>query len=420
MSWRSTLGTWLFARELDDDFARAWNILKNNPEAVVVGLGVFLRVIVYLSGRSFWMDEASLWENLAGKPIFDFSEPLSGNQLAPLGFLSAQRAVMSVLGVSTYASRLLPLACGLLSLVLFARLARRILARRPALIALILFSFSDDLIYYSSELKPYSLDLAIGLAVSLIALETMGKPISMRQAALLTVAAVEAPWFSFASAFVVVGCGATLILTCVLSRRPRDAAVWIVIGIGWLVSFLISYRASLAIVIPYVAMYRFWYFAFLPVWPLPMDQARLAVAAGILLEIFVTPLNLVAPVWPWAGIVVPVVLLLLGGWSLARRARADWAILVLPIALAMLASAMKRYPIHGRLILELVPSFFLLIAEGTELLRGPERGRIKLGYRLFLILLFTYPCLMAFQNAVSVPIRNFNIHGDLRKNIFME
>ena len=44
-------------------------------------------VIVYLSGRSFWMDEASLWGNLAGKRIFDFSEPLAGDQLAPLGVL---------------------------------------------------------------------------------------------------------------------------------------------------------------------------------------------------------------------------------------------------------------------------------------------------------------------------------------------
>ena len=420
MSWRSTVGTWLFSRQLDDDFARLWIALKTHPEALVVGLGVFLRVIVYLSGRSFWMDEASLWGNLAGKRIFDFSEPLSGNQLAPLGFLSAQRALMSILGTSTYASRLLPLVCGVLSLFLFARLAGRILARRPALIALVLFSFSDDLIYYSSELKPYSLDLAIGLAVSLIALETMGKPISMRRAAMLTVAAIAGPWFSFASAFVIAGCGATLILNCVLARRPRDAAVWTVIGITWLASFLISYRASLAIVIPYVAMHRFWYFAFLPVWPLPMDRARLAAAAGILLEIFVTPLNLVAPVWPWAGVVVPVLLLLLGAWSLARRAWRDWAILVLPIALAIIASAMKRYPIHGRLILELVPAFFLLIADGTEWLRSWERGRIKLVYALVLILLFTYPCLAAFQNAVSVPIRDFNIHGDLRKNIFME
>ncbi len=420
MSWRLTPGTSLFSRPLDDDFARLWGALKNNPEAVVLGLGVFLRIIVYLSGRSFWMDEASLWGNLAGKPIFDFSEPLSGNQLAPLGFLSAQRAVMSILGVSIYASRLLPLVCGLLSLFLFARLARRILARRPAMIALVLFSFSDDLIYYSSELKPYSLDLAIGLAVSLIALEALGKTISMRRAALLTVAAIGAPWFSFASAFVVAGSGATLILTCVLSRRLRDATVWSLIGIGWLVSFLLSYRASLAIVNPYDAMYRFWYFAFLPLWPLPLDRARLAIVAGILLEIFVTPLNLIAPVWPRAGVVVPVLMLLLGMWSLARRAWPYWAVLILPITLAVVASAMKRYPIHGRLILELVPSFLLLIAEGTEMLRGWERGRIKLGYALVLILLLTYPCLVAFQNAALVPIRDFNRHGDLRKNIFIE
>ncbi len=420
MSWRTSLGTWLFSRPLDDDFARLWVVLKTNPDAVVVGLGVFLRVIVYLSGRPFWMDEGSLWGNLAGKPIFDFSEPLTNNQLAPLGFLIAQRAVMSILGVSIYASRLLPLACGLLSLFLFARLARRILARRPALIALVLFSFSDELIYYSSELKPYSLDLAIGLAVSLITLEAVGKPISVRRAAMLAVAAVGAPWFSFASAFVIAGCGTTLILTSVRERRPRDAVLWNVIGIGWLVSFVISYRASLAIVSPYDAMYRFWYFAFLPVWPLPMDRARLAAAVGILLEIFATPLNLVAPVWPRVGVVVPVSLLLLGLGSLARRAWPNCAILILPIALAIVAAAMKRYPIHGRLILELVPAFFLLIAEGTEKLRGWDRGRIKLGYGLCLILLFTYPCLAAFQNAASVPFREFNIHGDLRKNLFIE
>ena len=65
--------------------------------------------------------------NLAGKPILDFSEPLTGDQLAPLGFLIAERALMSILGVSRYAARLFPLVCGLISLFLFARLARRIL-----------------------------------------------------------------------------------------------------------------------------------------------------------------------------------------------------------------------------------------------------------------------------------------------------
>ena len=89
-------------------------------------------MIVYLSGRPFWMDEGSLWGNLAGKPIFDFSEPLTGDQLAPLGFLIAQRAVMSILGVIEIRSAAPP--AGMLDwfrVFLFARLARAVLARRP-------------------------------------------------------------------------------------------------------------------------------------------------------------------------------------------------------------------------------------------------------------------------------------------------
>jgi hypothetical protein len=419
MSGRSIPGSWLLSRQLDDDFARIWRVLRGHPECVVIGLGVFLRVFVYLSGRSFWMDEASLWGNLAHKPIFEFSEPLQGDQLAPLGFLIVQRALMSVLGVSKYAARLLPLACGLGSIFLFARLARRILAPRPALVALALFCFSDDLIYYASELKPYSLDLAIGLAVSLATLDAVGKPVSGRTAALLALLAIAAPWFSFASAFVVAGCGATLFLTTLLAARPRDAAVWSGIGVAWLASFYLSYRASAALLSPYTTMYVFWDFAFLPVWPLPMDASRLAAAAGILLEIFVTPLNLVAPYWPWVGVILPIILLFVGEWSLARRSWPVCAVLVAPIALAVVASALKRYPLHGRLILELVPAFFILIAEGTEILHGWDKSRIKLGFIVVLILLFTYPCLAALANVASVRERDFNRHGDIRNNLFM-
>ena len=105
---------------------------------------------------------------------------------------------------------------------------------------------------------------------------------------------------------------------------------------------------------------------------------------------------------------------------MARRSFPDWAILVLPIALAMVASAIKQYPFHGRLILELVPACFLLIAEGTERLRDLAKSRFKLAYAAVLILLLLYPCLGALQEALAPPFRDFNIHGDLHKNIFIE
>jgi hypothetical protein len=420
MHWWSTIASWLFERRIEDDARGLWNYARDHPENTVVCAGVLLRVIFYLQNRPFWMDESSLWGNLIHKPILDFSEQLEGDQLAPFGFLIAQRALISVLGVSTYASRILPLVSGITALFLFRHLARRVLPRRSALVALVLFAFSDDLIYYSSELKPYSLDLSVGLALGLAAVGSLAQPISMRRAAVMGVAALAAPWFSFASAFVVAGCGATLILANVCAGRYRDVLIWITIGIGWAASFFASYHAASALLNPYTTMYIFWHFAFLPVWPWPLSPDRLADTTGILLDTFVNPLNLVAPFWPWIGVFFPLLLLVWGGISLARRSLPAWAILVLPIALAMVASALQRYPFHGRLILELVPACFLLIAEGTESVCVLAKGTLKPVYAAVLILLLAYPCFAGVREVVAPPFREFNIHGDLHRNIFIQ
>ena len=246
--------------------------------------------------------------------------------------------------------------------------------------ALILFAFSDDLVYYSSEMKPYSLDLAVGLALTLAALDAL------------------------ASRFVPPrrGDGASpplslLVLVCLGVRRrglrrdldPRqsrsrgDTAMppsGSRSGSAGSRAFSSSYQASQGAAQPlhddvHLLVVR------LPAHLAPAASTEPARGRrGILLEIFVNPLNLVAPIWPWVGVVLPLCSVLTGGVSLARRSWPAWAILVLPIALAMVASAMKRYPLHGRLILELVPAFFLLIAEGTERLRelGPSRAKLGL------------------------------------------
>ena len=421
MSWDQFAQSTILSRRVDDDFARIWGYVRAHPERVILGLGVLLRVGVYLSDRTYFMDESALSSNLAGKPIRDFSDGLSGDQLAPIGFLIAERAIMAVLGDSRYVARFLPLCCGLAALYLFSRLAQRLLSRQAALVALVLFAVSDDLTHYSSELKPYSVDLAVALVFNLMAIEALDKPITFRRGAMLAIAVIAAPWLSFASAFIVAGCGLILILANLRARRLRDAAILVAIGVGWLVSFVVSYRASAALLNPYTTMYVFWYFAFLPVWPLfPVDTGRLAKTAGILLEIFVNPLNLVASLWPRVGVALPILLFFQGGIALARRSWAVLGMLVLPIVLATIASAMQRYPLHGRLILELVPAFFLLIAEGTEWWRSRDNERTRLRYVMVLILLFTYPCFTALQQAAGRYIRDFNAHGDIHKNLFIE
>ena len=292
------------------------------------------------------MDEASLWGNLAGKPIFDFSEPLTGDQLAPLGFLIAQRALMSVLGVSRYAARLLAARVrDRLALPVRTSGPPAIWPRRPALIALVLFAFSDDLIYYSSELKPYSLDLAIGLAVTL-GWRSMPWESRFRRAPSGgaggarhrgPVVLVSRPPSSSRAA------ARRLIVDCLIAARAAqcrglDASS----GSRWLASFFVSYRC--------------------------LNRAAEPVHDDVSLLVFRLPAGLAAadrpdparghrgdsardlrhPVEPGRPD------LALGGRHAARsryccwvRGRwrggrgAAWAILVLPIILAMVASAMQ-------------------------------------------------------------------------------
>jgi len=405
-------------RPIEIDWRPIWRLIHDHPEAVMLGLGVLLRVAVYLRDRTFWMDEGSLFGNLKGKRVLGFSEHLTGDQLAPHGFLIAERALMLVLGTSRYAARFLPLFCGVAALFLFARLVRSLLARRPALVALALFAFSDDLIYYSSELKPYSVDLAVELALSLAVIDALGRPIRWAHLAALAVGTAAAPWCSFPSVFVVAGGGTTLILSALVAGRYRDALAWGTVGLGWLASFLVCYRASRSLLNPATTMYLFWDFAFLPL--NPFSREGFAKAVGIVLEVFVNPLNLVAPIWPWLGVILPVVLMLIGGLSLSRRCWAAATLLMLPIALAMIASALQRYPFHGRLILELVPAFFILIAEGTEIVYRIDPRPTKLGYKALLVLLLAYPCLTAIYRSTENRPRYFNGHGDLQDNRFIK
>ncbi len=276
-------------------------------------------------------------------------------------------------------------------------------------------------------MKPYSVDLAVGLAISLVAFDAIGKPASAHSAFLLATAAAMAPWWSFASAFVVSGCGAALILDGLASRRYATAMIWALIGLGWLAVFYASYEASRALLSPYTTMYRFWDFAFLPNESLlgvvnasKVLRADLLKALGILLEIFVNPLNLVAPIGLGVGVIVPLVILQVGEVAMARRSWATYLLLVLPIAMAMMASGYKKYPFHGRLVLELVPAFFLLIAEGTEWFARRDRSRSRFFYKTLLILLLAYPCLSSIYHATGIRPRDFNQHGDLHQNVFVQ
>ena len=105
-------------------------------------------------------------------------------------------------------------------------------------------------------------------------------------------------------------------------------------------------------------MYVFWDFAFPPS-PRPAWGPR--EFGGIVLEVFVNPLNLVAPVFPASCVALPLLP------PAPRRnvdppRSADPPDADVPDRAGSGAAAARRYPFHGRLILALVPAFYLLLA----------------------------------------------------------
>jgi hypothetical protein len=411
-------GSTFLSRSIDQEIARAWGWLKGRPELLLVGLGASLRLIVYARNHEFCFDERSLWGNIAGLPIHEFSSELSADQLAPFGFMILERAVVALLGVFRPIGRLFPLVSGLTALFLFRPLALKVLPRGAALVALSLFALSDDLIYYSSEVKQYSLDVAIAVAIALATVNTIGRPITGRTGWGMALLAVASPWFSFPAVFIVGGCGTVLIVSSLFSRRLCDAALWCVAGMAWGVSFVVAYKYSLAMLSTHTSMYKFWDFAFLALWPLPLSMLRTLKTVGILLEVFVNPLNMVHP--RWAGVLLPLMVLLIGTMVLARRSWRAFVVFVVPIVLAMIASALRRYPFHGRLILELVPALYLLIGLGAHRVCDQIAGLSGLGKKVFLAALLGFPCLDGVNQSVLHPARDHNQHGDLHKNLFLQ
>lgn len=393
----------------------ARNRWTERPTATLFWIGALARVWVYLGHRPYWLDEFSLRGNLAGVGVFDFSQPLVADQLAPFGFLVIERLAVSLWGDSEFSTRFFPLMCGIAALGLFRRLADRLLSRTGAIAAMILAAFSDDWIYYSSELKPYSCDLALGLLLTLLFLKEHREGRGGRGLFPLAVLAVVSPWFSFPSVFVVASCGCGLLAARVLAKRRREAAELVATAAVWAASAVPALWASRRMLGEFTSMYVFWDFAFIP-FP-PLDRPSFEKATAILLETLVTPLNLVPPFFPHAFAGLAVGFLLVGIVSLARRDPAALAMLAVPLALALAASALRKYPFHGRLILWLAPAFLLWIGEAAGVLRN------RLGRPLSIVLaalLLLYPCLDALYQSADPHLRDFNVHGDLRQNRFME
>jgi hypothetical protein len=333
--------------------------------AVAVSFGVAYRLVQYFADRSLWLDESLLSLNILNRGFAGLLKPLSYDQAAPDVFLLVEKAATTLFGSSEYALRLFPLLCGLASVPLFAILARSLLRPAASVLATLLFAAAAGPVYYASEVKQYSGDLAATVILLLLAPNFLGPRLTRRRGAAVALGGTAAILISHPSVFVsgTVALVATVRWTV---RRERPDA-WALTALGsWLSAsgLLIGLSLRGAQHLESLAGAG----SSIYVHPLAsgdrLQWLRSLVGSFNRLLGFSSSVHLRYVFW---GILL---LMLVGAATLAIRRPWLAAILVGPSALMTVASTADKYPIFDRTLLFLVPVAAILVAQGAAGLVG--------------------------------------------------
>ena len=382
---------------------------------LILGLGIALRLVEYAGDRPLYLDESLLRASLMGRPIFELSRPLLHDQLAPPGFLIVERIASWALGGSSLALRLFPLIGSVAGLLLMRHVAARVLEGWVVPIALALYAGSDDLVYYATEIKPYSTDMAVALACLAMGLRLVRDRASAGRIAAGTLGGIAATWFSFPAAYVLAGVGSCLIARATVGRRWRSAGAWAAMSAIWGASFAACHLVSMRLLAPGPFMWVWWGFAFLPIPPTSAAQA-IRVFWHVA-NLFTNPVGLTTPLGPIATGLLGLGLFAVGAFAMARRRPDAVFMIAAPLLLALVASGLRAYPFHGRLLYFLVPGLLVAIAQGIGTL-GRRPARIP-AYLLAALLLYC-PAVDVLDHLARARARPFDSHGDLRNDLLDE
>lgn len=351
---------------------------------------MLLRIAQYAHNRSLWFDESLLALNILHRPFGHLLQPLDYNQGAPIGFLFLQKLITVLFGGSEFALRALPLAAGLASLFLFWRVANLCVAPRVAVLAIALFAVSGALVYYSSEVKQYSFDVAVSLGLLWAVLACRNSAFDARKLVLLGALGAAAIWFSHPASLLLAGVGMVLIVETAaardwtrIQRLPAPMLIWVL-------SFAICYLVTLHGLSRNHALLDYWQEYFFP-----------------------------TPFWRWHSVawffdrsvaivgeltdMVPILgaaLMVAGIGAMWRNRRDILFLLIAPVLVTVLAAALHKYPLGGRLLLFCCPILLLLLAEGTVWCAEKLGGRLPLVAPVVIALVLAQPIVTAAYHLI--------------------
>lgn len=339
--------------------------------------GLVVRALHWTAGRALWNDEAALALVILERPLRALAGP--NEQVAPVGFMFATRAMVAVFGESEIVLRAIPFASGALSLWFFWKLSRRALGRFQAVVALAVLAFSTKPVRYSAELKPYAGDLMLACVIFWLGLKTRHP--ADRSAVLLLIVGAVGVWWSFPVVIVLASVGATLFFESIVrsesrmdrwgrSTSTRNRLLGLSLaGCVWGLSFAGHY-ALVGSTRHDAYLLEFWKNEF---WTFPpRSVADWAWPVRATLELFTSPFSTGVAVLGFGCFLVGCIRL----WKSCKRVA---QFILFSLFVAFVLSAARLYPFGERLAFYLVPGMILATTTGVcwpARCRGSSRAMV--------------------------------------------
>jgi hypothetical protein len=359
-------------------------------------IGVAFRLWFYLLFDSFWRDESKILLNIANKSFLSLLWHLDYEQEMPIPLLWFFRFIYILGARSELYIRAISLITNILSLCFFSLICYLIFFDAiPILISILLFSLSPGIIIFASIAKQYSLDIFVASVLLYQAVYRINNNKCLKPDYYLFLTAGLAPWFSYPAIFITLAIGVALFIKNYRKDIWLPIIYLLVTGISFAFEWLIILRRSLPM------MKRYHAFLDLTNW-----KFLLSILHSVFNDIFFAYTGPNITLWLLSGLAVVASLSLMGLIEAWRQGLYPWLIvLVLPILLALGASAMNHYPLYGRTLIFAAPGVYLLVGYGLVLLLRKSKQKIFYTFIAAIILLILIvPCLNETIASYTKPV----------------
>lgn len=381
--------------------------------------GVTLASITLLQDRDIGLDEAMLSVNIIDKSYSQLLQPLDMHQVASIGFLFISKFFSNIFGGSDLVLRLLPFLSYLFAIPLVLYLGRNTSeSKLVSWIATSLYSISVQAIYYATEVKQYSTDVFVCLLILSLA-KNYTEIRNGKSTILFAIIGGITIWFSNVAIIVLSATGLVLLFYFFQKKKSKIAQL-LIIGSIWTSSFLIYYSHFIRNHPSNEYMTSFWADSFLPTNVFSIEfytflWQQLKTIGGELMNF--------GHFW-----YVPLVIMTIGLAYLIRSKKyLSVMLLILPLVVHLILSALSLYPFSIRLYLYLLPLFFIVFSNGIYGLQKCVSNIFFLNpiyYSLVLIPVLTlyYPIFKSFpmeKQSVNAPMKELNHNIKYGDRIFV-